>query len=288
MNTHYRYYPLEYFFKVAKQNGFKNAEIWLCPQHFFINYNESENPKKLLELSKTYDIKIKCLCPEQNNPKPNNIAARDKFLISRTYNYFKRIIDLANYIGCSKVLVTPGWNYYDEELTIARKRSATMLKNICDYAESRRVTLVLESIWKQSSDIAPNIEKIKTLKESINRKNLKLTIDLGAISAANESIKDWFEAFGEDIEHCHFVDGNPTGHLSWGRGNRNMTNDLKHFYKNGYNGGFSLEFVNPVCFRNPSVEDLKTIEIFKKSLSALSEHKKCEKMEGNKQHDKTF
>jgi len=192
MNIHYRYYPLEYFFREAKKNGFKNAEIWLCPQHFFINYCDSEDPEKLVNLSKKYGIKIKCLCPEQNNPKPNNIAAKDSLLIENTFNYFKKVIDVASYIGCNMVLVTPGWNYFDEELSYARRRSTIMLQNICDYAKSKKIDLVLESIRSDSSQIASNIKEISLLRNAVNRDNLKLTIDLGAIAAANESIDDWF------------------------------------------------------------------------------------------------
>jgi len=269
MNIHYRYYSLEYFFAEASKNGFQNAEIWLCPQHFLINYKDSENPRKLVDLAKKYSVNIKCLCPEQNNPKPNNIAARDELLIDNTFNYFKKVIDLANDIGCQKVLVTPGWNYYDEELSEARKRSTLMLQRICDYAKTKGIILVLESIWNHSSQIATNITEIKELKAAVNRKNLKLTIDLGAITAANESIDNWFHTFGKDIEHCHFVDGNPTGHFSWGRGARNMLEDIKVFNKYHYDGGLSFEFVNPVCYRSPQIEDRRTIEIFNSCLKYL-------------------
>ena len=33
--------------------------------------------------------------------------------------------------------------------------------------------------------------------------------------AKEENINDYFEAFGSRIIHCHFVDGNPTGHMAW-------------------------------------------------------------------------
>ena len=271
MNIHYRYYSLEYFFKEANKNGFKNAEIWLCPQHFYINYSDSEDPEKLLNLSKRYGIKIQCLCPEQNNPKPNNIAARDNLIIKNTLNYFKKVIDVADYIDCRKILVTPGWNYYDEDLSEARKRSVLMLQNICDYAKLKKVDMVLESIWSQSSQIASNLSEIKELKDSVNRQNLKLTVDLGAFAAANEKIKDWFETFGKDIRHCHFVDGNPTGHLPWGKGTRDMLDDLKVFNDYNYDGGLSLEFVNPISFRNPEVEDRNTLEIYQANLKKIKE-----------------
>lgn len=75
----------------------------------------------LLKLMNKYNVKIQVICGEQNNPKPNNIAARDPFLIENTYKYFCRVVDLASQIGAKMILVTPGWNYYDENPDVARK-----------------------------------------------------------------------------------------------------------------------------------------------------------------------
>ena len=46
MNIHYRYYDLEYFFRACQKMNLKHAELWLCPQHFYINSMWSESPEK--------------------------------------------------------------------------------------------------------------------------------------------------------------------------------------------------------------------------------------------------
>lgn len=86
MNIHYRYYDLEYFFRACQKMNLKHAELWLCPQHFYINSMWSESPEKLKGLMKRSGVQISCICPEQNNPKPNNIAARSELLIENTRN----------------------------------------------------------------------------------------------------------------------------------------------------------------------------------------------------------
>ena len=53
MNIHYRYYDLEFFFKKCHEMNFHNAEIWLCPQHFYINSVINENSAKLKKINKT-------------------------------------------------------------------------------------------------------------------------------------------------------------------------------------------------------------------------------------------
>ena len=96
--------------------------------------------------------------------------------------------------------------------------------------------------------------------------NLKLAIDLGAINSAGESVNEWFDSFGEDIVHCHFVDGTPVGHMPWGLGNLDMKEILQTFSKNGYEGGFSMEYVDSRSFINPGKWDSNTKELFLKNI----------------------
>ena len=113
MNIHYRFYPIEYFFSEISKNGFKNAEIWLCPQHFEVTYRGYEDSSKLKNLANKYGIKLACLCAEQNNPKPSNMAARDERIIEHSINYFKNLINLASELEVPKILLTSGWAYFD-------------------------------------------------------------------------------------------------------------------------------------------------------------------------------
>lgn len=269
MNTHYRYYDLDYFLKSSKENNINNIELWLCPQHFYINSFFYEDSKNLVSKLKKYNIKIKCICPEQNNPKPNNIAAREKDLIQYTFNYFKKVIDLAVEVKSELVLITPGWNYYDEDPAEARQRSITMIKRLCEYAYENNITLALESIWNKSSLIGDTIDKIHEIKEGVNQPNLKLALDLGALSSASETVQDWFDVFGEDIIHCHFVDGDPTGHLPWGEGELNMMEILQQFSDNKYSGGFSMEFIDSRSYKNPEKWDEKAKKIFVKNINLI-------------------
>lgn len=273
MNTHYRYYDLDFFFSSAQNNKLNSVELWLCPQHFFVNNVYYESPTKLLDLMERHQVSIDCLCPESNNPKPSNIAARCPEIISNTKHYYKNVFEIAKDIDCHQVLITPGWNYYDEEPTEARKRSIRMIKYLCDLAGEYDITLTLESIWNKSSQVAPTIDCIGEIIKSVERSNLRLTLDLGALAAAGERVADWFMAFGSEmINHCHFVDGNPTGHKSWGRGERDMLMDLSAFSANGYKGKFSFEFVDPACFRTPEQEDRRSIEIFQKTLERMEKN----------------
>lgn len=271
MNINYRYYNLEYFFRQCREAGQHNAELWLCPQHFLINSAYSQDPADIKELMERYQVQVRCVTPEQNNPKPGNIAARSPILIEYTRTYFKKVIDLAHYLGCGLVLVTPGWNYYDEEPEEAGKRSVAMLRELCEYAAEYGIVLAMETIWRVSSQVAWNIDGAGRILDGVKRDNLKLTLDFGAMGDAGETINQWFQAFGKEIVHCHFVDGTPTGHMPWGHGARSMKQDLADFYINGYEGGFSMEYVHGMSFREPERFLKETRQQF---LQALDEIKK--------------
>lgn len=262
MNINYRYYDLEYFFDKCRQENFKKVELWLCPQHFLVNAQFTQDSKILLDLMNKYEISIDVICGEQNNPKPNNIAARNAFLIENTYNYFCRVIDLACEVNASKILVTPGWNYYDESPDAARKRSIKMLKRICDYAKEKNIKVAMETIWSKSSLVANTIEKAKEIFEGVNRDNFGFTIDFGAMHYANETIDDWYKAFPNNIWHVHFVDGDPTGHKPWGHGSLIMKDYIEAFIKHGYSGGLSMEYVDAMSFMNPEKYLKETKAIF--------------------------
>ena len=104
MNICYRYFDLEGFFASCARLGLRSAELWLCPQHVLVNGQFSEGPERLLRLMDVYGVRLACLCGEQNNPKPNNIAARGELLVSNTRSYFEKVIDLAQATSCPKVI----------------------------------------------------------------------------------------------------------------------------------------------------------------------------------------
>ncbi|MDF9824896.1 protein FrlC [Breznakia sp. PF5-3] len=264
MNGHYRFYELEDFFKHIKSIGFDTAEIWTGPQHFFMDYQGYESVKKLQHLEEKYQIKIAVICPEQTNPKPNNMATKDLELQKHVYKYFTNAIDVAASIQAKMVLVTSGWAFLNEDIEDAFNRSVHMMKRLCEYAQSKRIYLAMESLQHDESLIVNSIDGLKRYKEAVNSNQLKVCIDFGAMAGAKETIEDYFKAFKDDIVHVHFVDGAPTGHLAWGDGERNMSEDIKELQKYGYDGLLSLESVNGQYYEKPYEADLKTMQQFNK------------------------
>ncbi|MFL0252725.1 sugar phosphate isomerase/epimerase family protein [Clostridium neuense] len=255
MNTHYSFYTIDDYFSSLEKLNIKNAELWTFNSHFFLDYNLYQNTKEIKEKSKKHNLKIICITPEQNNPKPYNIATSFPHLKEKTLNYFKNAVRAANELECNKVLVTSGWAFYSENLEEARKRSADMVQNICEFASEKGVTIVIETLRYDESHIVYNIPTLKEYMKMVNHPNLKITIDTGAMACAGESVRKFYEAFGDKIAHVHFVDGTPKGHLVLGEGNLPIEEYLQDFNENHYRGYFSLEITHEKYYNNPQLAD---------------------------------
>ncbi len=262
MNCHYRYYDLETFFQTMEELNISYAEIWTGPQHFFVDYQMNDPVDKLLNLSNKYKVKIHCICPEQTNPKPHNMAAKDRALKDRTYDYFKRIIDLAQACGADKIVTTSGWGYLDEPREEAYKRSLAMQKRICQYARTKNIKVCMEALQKIESNLVNNSAQLKSYIEEVDEENLYGCIDFGAMAGAGEDITDYYRNLPKRIGHIHFVDGRPTGHLAWGDGDRDMKRDLELLETYGYEGYLSLENANSRYYMDPRAADKKTMKTY--------------------------
>ena len=67
---------------------------------------------------------------------------------------------------------------------------------------------------------------------------------------AGESMKDWFEAFGDKIYHIRFVDGRPQGCLAWGDGLRPLEDQLICLDQYKYKGLLSLALNDARCLED--------------------------------------
>lgn len=262
MNSHYRFYSLERFFQEMHRLNIQNVEIWMGPMHYFVDYQTHEPVSKLKDLANQYGVKIIGICPEQTNPKPNNVASKNR--LDDIYHYYCQMIDIAKEVGACHVLITSGWAYYDELKEDAWKRSISMMKRICAYAKEQNMKLAMEALQPDESILVNTVSDLKRYIDEVGSDCLKVCIDFGAMARVNHSIQDYFDVFHEDIIHIHFVDGKPTGHLAWSDGERSLADDLKVLEKNGYFGYLSLETATSRYYDKPWLAEEKTLNEFRK------------------------
>lgn len=269
MNIHYRYYPIDVFYNSCFENEINNVELWLCPQHFLVNDRIHFDINKVKQTLDKYNLKVACICPEQNNPKPCNMASKDELIIDYSFKYLKNVILFAEKIQCPKILLTSGWDSYDEEIESAWNRSIDHMRTIANFSKEHNVSICIEPLQPFESRLINNKNQMFKYLKDLNCENVFVAIDTGALGAANETIQEWFEMFGEKIIHTHYVDGTPTGHMPIGYGNRNINEDIEVFDYYKYKGVLSFEFANKMAFKEPNKYDLQAKRKIEEAIAKL-------------------
>ena len=264
MNHHYMFYELEEFFSSVSELGYPCVELWTAPQHFFMDYRQNDPVERLTSLSEKYGVRIMGICPEQTNPKPHNMAAKDPAIQERVFAYFTRAVDVASAVGATQVLVTSGWAYYSEPVEAARERSAAMLRRVAAYAGEKGINLAIEALRKPESLIANSAADLRVLLDMVNEPALKVCLDIGAMVDAGDTIQDYFDTFGGDVIHAHFVDCGPRSlHLALGDGERDVAEDIRTFERNGYQGVMSVECTDSLTLTDPMGADARSMRTYR-------------------------
>lgn len=170
--------------------------------HLYVDCHGYDSLEQVRELSQRYGVRIVGLCPEQNNPKPWNIAARGNEARARTLAYFKNVVDIAAELGAEQVMVSSGWAFLNEPIEDAWGRSASMLRAIAEHAGERGVRLVLEALQPVESMIVNSAADTKRMIEAVDHPALKACLDMGAMAVAGDTIDDYFDLLGDDVATC--------------------------------------------------------------------------------------
>lgn len=270
MNISHRYFDLEEFFSSASASGYTCCELWTGAMHLYVDCHGCDSLDRVRELSDRYSVKVIGLCPEQNNPKPWNIAARGEMARARTLAYFKNVVDIAAELGAEQVMVSSGWAFLDEPVEDAWGRSVSMLRSIAEHAGERGVRLVLEALQPIESLIVNTAEDTRRMLEAVDHPALKACLDMGAMAAAGDTIDGYFDVLGDNVAHVHFVDiaADGTTHLAWGDGDRDMRADLDGLVAHGYKGVVSAETYDERYFANPAAADAQVMAEYRRAIDA--------------------
>lgn len=254
MNHIYRFYELKDYFKTISDIGYKSIDLWTCGAHYLLDHNSYQQTKPIKDMLKKYGLSVICITPEQTCPKPHNMASKSPELIKRTRAYFQNAILAASELECSKVSISSGWQFLSEPRKDAWNRSVEMVGTLCSFAEKYGVYLTMETLSPQSTTLVNTIHDMEKMMEEVNSRNFTVTIDLDTITNAGESIQQYFDVFGEKVNHCHYMDHKKDfiGHLAWGDGESIPGKDFEEFNKNNYKGHFTLEYTLNMYFKEPA------------------------------------
>lgn len=251
-NYTYMYFSYKYFLESMKRLGVENVELWGSTPHFHIGDDNFTNAVQLKKTLDGYGFKVSCVTPEQVM-YPINIGAASREERVRSIEFFRRYIDVANILECPRMLVTSGRHNIDDDPEDCFKWSVDSLMDIGNYARLRGVVIAHETLTREGYDLSVRARDIKRTLEAVNMPDaVRGMVDVDESARFGESPRDFVEAIGvENIEHVHFVDGLPGGHLAMGDGVLPMRRYLEELDAAGYQGYVSLEVMNGRYYYDP-------------------------------------
>lgn len=117
-----------------------------------------------------------------------------------------RFIDTAEYLGAAKVLVIPGFIDETEEAKereIALNRMVGVLRDMCDYAEQKKIVVTMEDFDDARAPFSSSDELLWFMEQV---PKLRCTFDTGNFIYRGENELDAFEKLKDKIVHVHCKD----------------------------------------------------------------------------------
>jgi protein FrlC len=260
MNQHYRNFSLDYFLDSQHAAGFESIDLWCGTPHFWIDAAGYEDTRVVLRKVKERGLTIVSVTVP-SFARQYQIAAQGAGQAESSFRYFSNGVRAAVELGCTIMSVNSGWGRLDEPAGEAWKRSRDMISRLCDVALKEGVTLAMESLRQDESDLVNDLASAWRMYCEVGHPALRMMVDTIAMGAAGETLEDWFKAFGDAIVHMHFLDGEPYVHAIWGDGNYPLEAMLQVLNDKGYQGYLVQEVADSRYFGDPAKADLENMRV---------------------------
>lgn len=267
MNQHYRSWSFPYFLQQQQKLGIESLELWLGPPHFYLDRLRYEDCKRIRKIIKEYGITLVSVT-SSSFAWQFQYASPDRETYEKGKDYFKNGIKAAAELGAKIMTVNSGWGYTQETEKEQFLRTVETLGELAETAGEQGMILALESLTSLESHIGNNLEKVKKIWETVNHKNLEIMVDTVAMGYQNETLEDWFHAFGEHMVHMHFIDMDQDGwtddHLVWGDGGFHLDRMIETLKKYSYQGYLVQEIAADRYKMDPAEADRRGINKLRK------------------------
>lgn len=172
---------------------------------------------------------------------------------------FKDFIDLAAVYGNLVNIGRVRGLIADDSNESAEKRFIEMAHELCDYAQPKSVTLVLEPVNRYEINFINSLEEGAELIRKVNKPNMKLMPDVFHMNIEDTTIGGELEKYISHVAYIHMADSN---RLAPGWGHTDFKDIFYHLKKAQYNGWLSVEILpkpDPVNAAKQAADFLKQL-----------------------------
>jgi protein FrlC len=258
MNLHHSRFPFDHFIESIARSGYKTFEFWCGSPHFEMDSQGFDPITPIAQ--KAHDAGLRPVSVTSPSfQRPYQCAAGGGTKTQDSFAYFCNGIRVTAALDCRIMTVNSGWGSANETMEEAWKRSRDMLRRLAEFAQTQDVTLALESLRSDETNLVWNLETTVRMINEVGHPRLCAMVDTIAMGAAGETLQQWFDAFGPRLVHMHFLDGDPFVHLAWGDGNYPLAAMLNTIAANGYKGYLVQEIADDRYLDNPAEADRKSM-----------------------------
>ena len=234
----------------AAQLGFNGVELAL-------KRAAEINPAQLQTLLADNQIDVSCISTGQvyadeglmfTDPNPVKRA--------RLSMIFRELIDLAAQFGKLVNIGRVRGQIGERPKPEAEALFIDMAQELCDYAQPKGVTLILEPVNRYEIDFINSVEEGVDLMHKVNRPNMKLMPDVFHMNIEDRTIGPELARHIKFVEYIHFADSN---RLAPGQGHLDFPKILNHLFHAHFDGWVSVEILpkpDPDTAARQSVEFL--------------------------------
>ncbi|WP_448524163.1 5-keto-L-gluconate epimerase [Pseudothermotoga sp.] len=167
-----------------------------------------------------------------------SITAQDVSVRNRAMERLKNHIDFASIFEAKVIIGLVRGKRQKRALGEVLELFVENLRELADYAKEKHIELVIEPLNRYETDFLNTLEEVKSVLESLNRKNVGILADTFHMNIEEASIEESITKCRKWIKHFHVADSN-----RWapGAGHLNFDSILKTLHDIGYDGFVSVE-----------------------------------------------
>lgn len=123
---------------------------------------------------------------------PYSFSAPEQAICDRTLDYFDMAMDDALEMGTNCVFINTGCGSQDIPREESWKRAVESISKICEMAQRRGISMMLEQIQPYESNLLVNLPQMKAILEEVNSPALKTCVDLVAMEVVDKNLENYY------------------------------------------------------------------------------------------------